>query len=221
MSCKATKTDTGVSSSRPRKRQVLAMWPLCDPWYSAASPLPKCPLPGASYSAKLLCGPDTCNLTIAWFPPPLGLMELRIHRRELLTVPIDFMSLCGHSQSWNDWVDKELQDNEFISCLRRANIYNTVLLSRNSDMYRDIQGLRQFVRRWNPATHTFFLAWGEVMIMLEDIERILLLPCLRDNDPIIINLTIEETKWEDALYLGFGGREASPGGQKARLNYWI
>uniref|UniRef100_A0A2N9F0D2 Uncharacterized protein n=1 Tax=Fagus sylvatica TaxID=28930 RepID=A0A2N9F0D2_FAGSY len=118
------------------------MWPLCDPWYSATSPLPKCPLPGASYSAKLLCGPDTCNLTVAWFPPPSGLMELRIHRWELLTVPIDFMSPCGHSQSWNDWVDKELQDNEFISCLRRANIYNAVLLSRDSDMYRDIQGIK-------------------------------------------------------------------------------
>ena len=88
-------------------------------------------------------------------------------------------------------------------------------------MYRNIQGLRQLVRRWNPATHTFFLACGEVTIMLEDIERILLLPCLGDNDPTAINLTVEKTRWEDALYLGFGGREASPGGQKARLNYWI
>uniref|UniRef100_A0A2N9E1E4 Aminotransferase-like plant mobile domain-containing protein n=1 Tax=Fagus sylvatica TaxID=28930 RepID=A0A2N9E1E4_FAGSY len=150
-----------------------------------------------------------------------GLMELRIRRRELLAVPIDFMSPCGHSQSWNDWVDKELQDDEFVSCLRRADIYSAVLLSRGSDMYRDIQGLRQLVRCWNLATHTFFLAWGEVTITLEDIERILLLPYLGDNDPTAINLTVEETRWEDALYLGFGGREASPGGQKARLNYWI
>uniref|UniRef100_A0A2N9HEP2 Aminotransferase-like plant mobile domain-containing protein n=1 Tax=Fagus sylvatica TaxID=28930 RepID=A0A2N9HEP2_FAGSY len=170
MSCKTTKTDTGAGSLRPRKRQVLVMQPLCDPWYSATSPLPKRLLPGASSSAKLLCGPNTCNLTVAWFPPPSGLMELRIRRWELLVVPIYFMSSCGHSQSWNDWVDKELQDDEFISCLHRANIYSAVLLSRGSNMYRDIQ---------------------------------------------------EETRWEDALYLGFGGREASPGGQKARLNYWI
>ena len=88
-------------------------------------------------------------------------------------------------------------------------------------MYRNIQGLRQLVRRWNPATHIFFFAWGEVTITLEDIERILLLPCLGDNDPTTINLTVEETKWEDAFCLGFGGHEASPGGQKARLNYWI
>jgi hypothetical protein len=105
-------------------------------------------------------------------------MELHIRWRELLAVPIDFMSPCGHSQSWNDLVDKELQDNEFVSCLQRANIYSAMLLSRGSDMYRDIQGLRQLVRRWNPATHTFFLAWGEVTIMLEDIERILLQPYL-------------------------------------------
>ena len=85
-------------------------------------------------------------------------MELRICRRELLAVPIDFMSSYGDSQSWNDWVDKELQDDEFVLCLRRANIYSAVLLSCGSDMYRDIQGLRQLVRRWNPATHTFFLA---------------------------------------------------------------
>ncbi len=82
-------------------------------------------------------------------------------------------------------------------------------------MYCDIQGLRQFVRCWNPATHTFFLAWGEVTITLEDIERILLLPCLGDNDPTTINLTVEETKWEDTLYLGFGGREASLGGTES------
>uniref|UniRef100_A0A2N9HQA0 Aminotransferase-like plant mobile domain-containing protein n=1 Tax=Fagus sylvatica TaxID=28930 RepID=A0A2N9HQA0_FAGSY len=195
------------------------MRPLYDPWYSATSPLPKRPLPGASSSEKLLCGPDICNLTVAWFPSPSGLMEPCICRQELLAVPIDFMSQCGHSQSWNDWVHKELQDNEFVSCLRRTNIYNVVLLSRGSDMYCDIQGLRQFIRRWNPATYTFFLAWGEVTIMLEDIERILLLPCSGDNDPTAINLTVEEIKWEDALYLGFGGCEASSGGQKARLNY--
>ena len=53
-----------------------------------------------------------------------------------------------------------------------------MLLSHGSDMYHNIQGLWQLVRRWNPATHTFFLAWGEVTIMLEDIERILLLPYL-------------------------------------------
>ena len=88
-------------------------------------------------------------------------------------------------------------------------------------MYCDIQGLQQFVCCWNPAAYTFFLVWGEVTITLKDIERILLLPCSGDNDPTAINLTVEEIKWKDALYLGFGGREASPGGQKARLNYWI
>ncbi|GMY24098.1 CHD3-type chromatin-remodeling factor PICKLE [Fagus crenata] len=221
MLCKTTKTDTSAGSSRPRKRQVLVIRPLCDPWYSATNPLPKRPLPRASSSTKLLCGLDTYNLTVAWFPPPSGLMELCIRRRELLAVPIDFMSPCGHSQSWNDWVDKELQDDEFVSCLRRADIYSAVLLSRGSDMYHDIQGLRQLVRCWNLATHTFFLAWGAVTITLKDIERILLLPYLGDNDPTAINLTVEETRWEDALYLGFGSREASPGGQKARLNYWI
>ncbi|GMY06450.1 hypothetical protein FCV25MIE_01689 [Fagus crenata] len=131
-------------------------------------------------------------------------MEPRICQRELLIVPIDFMSPCGHLQSWNDCDDKELQDNEFVSCLRRTNIYRVVLLSHGSDMYCDIQGLRQFVSRWNPAAYTFFLVWGEVTIMLKDIKRILLLPCSGDNDPTAINLTVEEIKWEDALYLGFG-----------------
>uniref|UniRef100_A0A2N9J335 Aminotransferase-like plant mobile domain-containing protein n=1 Tax=Fagus sylvatica TaxID=28930 RepID=A0A2N9J335_FAGSY len=49
------------------------MRPLCDPWYSATSPLPKRPLPRASSSAKLLCGPNTCNLTVAWFPSTIRL----------------------------------------------------------------------------------------------------------------------------------------------------
>uniref|UniRef100_A0A2N9FRT1 Aminotransferase-like plant mobile domain-containing protein n=1 Tax=Fagus sylvatica TaxID=28930 RepID=A0A2N9FRT1_FAGSY len=198
MSCKATKTDTGADSSRPQKRQVLAMRLLCDLWYSATSLLPKPPLPVASSSAKLLCGPDTCNLTVAWFPPPSGLMELRIHRL------IRSFKIMTSYHVYDGQIFTEL-----CCCL--------AVLS----MYRDIQGLRQFVRCWNPATHTFFLAWGEVTITLEDIERILLLPCLGDNDPTTINLTVEETKWEDTLYLGFGGREASLGGQKARLNYWI
>ena len=32
------------------------------------------------------------------------------------------------------------------------------------------------VRRWNSATHTFFFAWSEAIVTLEDVEKILLLP---------------------------------------------
>ena len=146
-------------------------------------------LVSASSSQDLLCGSEQIDAASAWVPPAFTVMELEIRRKELLVVPIDFMSPCGPSISWNAWVDKKLQDNDFASNLRWAKIYHAVLLSRGSDMYCDILGLGQLVRRWNPTTHTFFLSWGEITVTLIDVERILLLTSLGEADPIAIQLT--------------------------------
>jgi hypothetical protein len=184
-------TSKGNSCSwRGRRGESPLERPLCDPWYLPHGAFPsRIDLVSASSSQDLLCGSEQIDAASAWVPPAFTVMELEIRRKELLVVPIDFMSPCGPSISWNAWVDKELQDNDFASNLRRAKIYHAVLLSRGSDMYCDILGLGQLVRRWNPTTHTFFLSWGEITVTLIDVERILLLPSLGEADPIAIRLT--------------------------------
>lgn len=37
-----------------------------------------------------------------------GMIELQLHRQEVLPVPIIFSMACGHSIDWDHWIDKEL-----------------------------------------------------------------------------------------------------------------
>ena len=87
-----------------------------------------------------------------------GMTELRLHRQEVLPIPIIFSMESGHSVDWDRWVNKELQDIEFMNLLKQSQIYGSVLVSRGLNMKRDIARLRRLVRRWNSATHTFFFA---------------------------------------------------------------
>ena len=48
--------------------------------------------------------------------------------------------------SWPIWVDSELSDGEFVSCLERARILKLVVISRNLEGFRDAKGLRHLVR---------------------------------------------------------------------------
>uniref|UniRef100_A0A2N9IL47 Aminotransferase-like plant mobile domain-containing protein n=1 Tax=Fagus sylvatica TaxID=28930 RepID=A0A2N9IL47_FAGSY len=51
----------------------------------------------------------------------------------------------------------------------------------------DNEPLREVLRRWCSATHTFFFAWGELILTLEDIANHWMLPILdfRDNLPLV------------------------------------
>uniref|UniRef100_A0A2N9EWP7 Aminotransferase-like plant mobile domain-containing protein n=1 Tax=Fagus sylvatica TaxID=28930 RepID=A0A2N9EWP7_FAGSY len=84
-----------------------------------------------------------------------------------------------------------------------------------------VVGIRHLVRRWCPATHTFFLAWGEFTVTIEYVANLLMLPILGDIDPTRLRLTAVESVIEEELIEGFGGKGASFGGHLAKHSTWV
>ena len=117
---------------------------------------------------------------------------------------------CGHFVDWDCWVDSELQDVEFVTLLKWSRIYGSVLVSRGLNMKKDIARLRRLFCRWNSATHTFLFAWGETIVTLEDVEKILLLPLVGCRWPWLM-VSIEGSEGIiEQLYMGYGGRDVPP-----------
>ena len=77
-------------------------------------------------------------------------------------------------------------------------------------MKKDIAGLQRLVRRWNLATRTFFFAWGEATVTLEDVEKILLLLLVGCRRPWPIVLAEGSEGIIEQLYVGFSGHHAPP-----------
>jgi len=121
-----------------------------------------------------------------------------------------FSMECGHFVDWDHWVDSELQDVEFVTLLKWSRIYGSVLVSRGLNMKKDIAGLRRLVHRWNSATHTFFFAWGEGTVTLEDVEKILLLPLVGYKRPWPIVPVEGSEGIIEQLYTDHGGRDVRP-----------
>ena len=112
-------------------------------------------------------------------------------------------------------MQQEVVDEEFCQILKDAKIFKAVVLSRGWNMYRDVRALCFLVCCWHTATHTFFFAWGETMVTLEDVERIWLLLSMGDTNPLELELSDEESVIAGKLLETFGGTSASWGGDKA------
>uniref|UniRef100_A0A2N9HAB7 Aminotransferase-like plant mobile domain-containing protein n=1 Tax=Fagus sylvatica TaxID=28930 RepID=A0A2N9HAB7_FAGSY len=90
-------------------------------------------------------------------------------------------------------------DIEIVGMGTNDGVAEEILLSRSCNMYRDIETLRQILRRWCPSTHTFFFSWGEFTITLEDVENHWMLSVLGDMDPSVIEMFDEEIRMEQVL----------------------
>jgi hypothetical protein len=66
-------------------------------------------------------------------------------------------------------------------------------------MFRDTELLREVLRRWYPSTHTFFFAWGELTVTLEDIANHWMLPILGEYSFSDIELSAAEEEVAAAL----------------------
>ena len=148
-------------------------------------------------------------------------MDLQIRRGSREAVPIFFNFVPGKIIGWSSWVDKELSDGEFVSCLKHARILKSVAISRNLEGFRDTKGLRHLMRCWCPSLHTFFFSIGELTITLEDVVNNFILPVFGDENPFDISLSSEDLKIEDKLFSHFGGRTASSEGKLARMGKWV
>ena len=107
---------------------------------------------------------------------------MQIRRGSPETVPIFFDFVPGKITSWSIWVDRELSDGEFVSCLECAGILKSVAIFRNLKGFRDAKSLRHLVRCWCPSLHTFFFSVGELTITLEDVVSNFLLLVFGDEN---------------------------------------
>jgi hypothetical protein len=123
---------------------------------------------------------EDATADMAWTPTFREIRDLQIQRNEKLTVPLVFYFQCSRAASWEAWIDSKLANREFYDRLEQAGVLRSILISRSSNMFRDIKALRQLVRRWSLSTHTFFFTHGELTVTLEDIENHWLLSILGD-----------------------------------------
>ena len=157
----------------------------------------------------------------AWVPFFQEIQDLQIQRNEILVVPLIFDFQYSRAIHWETWIDHELADEDFYRHLEQAGVLHSILILRSSNMYRDIEALRQLVRRWCPSTHTFFFAHGELTVTLEDVENYWMLPILGDQDPVEVELSLEELKVEAALADYIGWKNISLGTQVMRFTPWM
>ena len=109
-------------------------------------------------------------------------------------------------------MDRELSDIVFMGLLQQASVLK-VVSSHCLSNYRDLFNLRHLVRRWCSTTHTFFFAYNEVTVTLEDVANQLLLPILGDVDLAALELSPEEEAVEAELKKRMSGN--------AKLSYWV
>uniref|UniRef100_A0A2N9FUN5 Aminotransferase-like plant mobile domain-containing protein n=1 Tax=Fagus sylvatica TaxID=28930 RepID=A0A2N9FUN5_FAGSY len=167
--------------------------PLRDPWYQMKGLFPAVP-PATSMTVSSMYWVSReffGSVEEAWIPDPKGIVDLQIKRGVLEPV------------------------------LQEAGVFEAIVISRGLNMYCDVIGIRYLVRRWCPTTHTFFLAWGEFTVTIEDVANLLILPILGDVDPIRLRLTAAESVIEEELIEGFGGKSASFGGHLAKHSTWV
>ena len=100
-------------------------------------------------------------------------------------------------------------DEGFYQILRKAKIFEAIVMSHGWNMYRDIRAVRFLVCRWIPDIHTFFFAWGETTITLEEVERTCLLPSMGDANLLELGLSDEESMIARKLLETFGGTSMS------------
>ena len=100
-------------------------------------------------------------------------------------------------------------DEGFYQILRKAKIFEAIVMSRGWNMYRDIRAVRFLVCGWIPDIHTFFFAWGETTITLEEVERTCLLPSMGDANLLELGLSDEESVIARKLLETFGGTSMS------------
>lgn len=92
-------------------------------------------------------------------------MDLQIKRGSQQAVLIFLDFVVGKIIGWAEWVEKELNDVDFVGFLERAGVLKSVVMTRNLEGFRDIKGLRHLVRCWSPFLHTFFFSMGELIII--------------------------------------------------------
>ena len=91
----------------------------------------------------------------AQIPDPREIVDLQIRQGSREAVPIFFDFVPSKITGWPIWVDRELSNGEFVSCLEHVGILRSVAISKNLEGFRDAKGLRHLCAAGVlPSTHS-------------------------------------------------------------------
>ena len=127
----------GESFSRSAQGKVQVVmeclaFPLWDPWYTPNPFFPQVSHGEASpslYTWVFFGQFGYANSTQTL--DPREILDLQIRRGSREAIPIFFDFISGNITGWSSWVDKDISDGEFVSCLECVGILKSVLISRN------------------------------------------------------------------------------------------
>ncbi|OVA10085.1 Aminotransferase-like [Macleaya cordata] len=129
------------------------------------------------------------------------MINFSLERGNFFASPINFHSHVSPAKEWETWMRDIFANPNFVRRLKSAGIYDAILMSK-IHIRRDTRGLAFFVSRWCIETHTFFLAWGELTITVEDVVSLLNLPTFRSVCPSYISLNPTEERCMSTLERG-------------------
>ena len=75
------------------------------------------------------------------------ILDLQVRQGSCEAVPIFFDFVWVKITDWPIWLDKEVSNGEFVSCLECVEILKSVAISKNLKGFRDAKGLRHLVCR--------------------------------------------------------------------------
>ena len=214
---------SGSGSGLTEPFEEVLCRPTVDLWYKSSDRFPSMlvkPQPPLVDWEWLVVRENT-TANVAWVPAFQEIRDLQIQRKEILAVPLCFDFHCSRAAGWEAWVDRELADRGFCDLLEQAGVLHSILISRSSNMFQDIEVLRQLVCRWCPSTHTFFFTHGELTVTLEDVENHWMLPILGDQDLAEVELSSEELRMKAALADYIGRKNTFLGTQASRFTSWM
>jgi hypothetical protein len=177
------------------------IFPLLDLWYEISSlfPCKSFDFPSPPEDWEWTTIEPEVMVDRACVPCLNEISELLIQKGDIRPVPINFEFPCVVSKDWSHWVDLEILDHEFWDNLQKAGVHWSILISRSCGIFRDTEPLREVLRRWCPAIHTFFFMWRELTLTLEDIANHWMLPILGELSPSGIKLSAREEEIAMAL----------------------
>jgi hypothetical protein len=145
----ATPTAPSSVSNETEDLREGFVFPLIDPWYESSTLFPPRAL-AFSFPMEdwdwIVSGLEAA-VDQAWVPNLDEISELLIQKGDLQAVPINFDFLCVASKDWSHWVDREILNSDFWDNLQDAGVHWSILISRSCNMFRDIEPLREVLRR--------------------------------------------------------------------------
>uniref|UniRef100_A0A2N9J8I3 Aminotransferase-like plant mobile domain-containing protein n=1 Tax=Fagus sylvatica TaxID=28930 RepID=A0A2N9J8I3_FAGSY len=116
------------SSSAMTMGNIGTARPLRDPWYQMKGLFPAVP-PVTSMTVSSMYWVSReffGSVEKAWIPYPEGIVDLQIKRGVLKPVLLQLEYPSGIVETWADWVDEELVDNEFVEVLQEAGVFEAI-----------------------------------------------------------------------------------------------